>query len=315
MTLGARTVPTRTGPSRRARALVVAATESMPVAATPQRGTLQRWHGSLQALRHAAPALTTIRHIEGLLMDDVRRAKPWPPSTQATFDFRPKSVVTCLGYLRLVLRDPWSGVLQPFAVQPTDPVDVNRAANIIAAHLDLAPLRCVVAIVHLDEHLGGTVEMLRGSREVFIEISPGAARFAPTLLAVLAHELTHKRLFDRGIDRIGTDELRYETLVDAASVYLGLGKLLLNGYEYVRSSHDRMAGTIQRIRHRFGYLTVDEVAFAHAITCRIRRHPWAGWSQGLSPFACRAVRRIEEDMTIRHHLDAAPRLMPRQTYL
>ena len=76
-----------------------------------------------------------------------------------------------------------------------------------------------------------------------------------------------------------------------------------------------MTGAVQRRHHRFGYLTVGEVAFAHAMTCRTRRHLWLGWSHGLSPFACRAVRRIKEDTTLRHHLEAAPRLTPRQAYL
>lgn len=264
----------------------------------------------------ATPAPGSIGpYIRSQRLDSSEHATPRAEPTDPTSVCRAEIVVNCLAYLRRVLRDRWIGVLHPFPVQTSNPVDHIRAADVIAAHLGLVPLRCLVAVVHLDDNVGGVVKMTRGTRDVFIEVSPSAARFAPTLLAALAHEVTHKRLFDRGIERIGSDQLRYEMLVDAAAIYLGLGKLLLNGYEYARTIHDPVTGAVQRRHHRFGYLTVGEVAFAHAMTCRIRRHLWLGWSHGLSPFACRAVRRIEEDMTLRHHLDAAPRLTPRQAYL
>ena len=47
--------------------------------------------------------------------------------------------------------------------------------------------------------------------------------------AILAHELTHHFLFNKQIGYPDTDE--NERLTDLATVYLGLGKLTLNGYE------------------------------------------------------------------------------------
>ena len=49
------------------------------------------------------------------------------------------------------------------------------------------------------------------------------------ILAILAHECTHNYLFYHGIKE--SDETENEILTDIASAYLGLGHLLLSGYE------------------------------------------------------------------------------------
>jgi len=238
--------------------------------------------------------------------------QPEPRRPMGT-EFRVDTVVRCLAYLRYALTGTWSGVLEPFDVDAASAVDVVRATNHIAAHLGTTRVLYIVAVGHLDPKLGGLIELRRGATEVYIDVSTTASRFAPSLLAVLGHELCHKLMSDRGIDQQGADTHAFEVLTDVTAVYMGLGKILLNGYEF--------AGTIRGAsghvwtHQRFGYLSIDEIAFAHAMACRIRRHPWAGWSRGLSPFARRAVSRIESNMEIRHHLDAAPKLTPRPSYL
>lgn len=229
-------------------------------------------------------------------------------------EFRVDAVVRCLAYLRYAMPGPWSGVLEPFPIDASDAVDVIRAANRIAAHVGIARAHYLVAIGHLEPGLGGLIEFRRGASEVYIDVATAAGRFAPSVIAVLGHELCHKLLADHGIERQGDDTYAYEILTDVTATYMGLGKLMLNGYEFAGWIRGASEAGATRARHRFGYLSIDEVAFAHAMTCRIRRHQWAGWSRGLSPFARRSVSRIEENLAIRHHLDAAPRLAPRTSY-
>lgn len=245
----------------------------------------------------------------------------WTPRVEPAFreplgtEFRIDTVVRCLAYLRDALPGTWTGVLEPFTIDGSDAVDVVRATNRIAGHVGIRRAQYVVAIGRLEPKLGGLIELRPGASEVFIDVSVTAGRFTPSLLAVLGHELCHKLLIDHGIHQHGPDEQAYEILTDVTAVYMGLGKLLLNGYEVAGTMRDAAGGLASFAHHRFGYLTVDEVAFAHAMTCRIRRHPWAGWSRGLSPFARRCVLRIEQNLEIRHHLDAAPRLSPRTSYV
>ena len=204
--------------------------------------------------------------------------------------------------------------MEPFSVDPKDAVDVNHAVNRLAAHAGLRGLRFIVGIGHLAPEKGGLIELQTGQEEVYIDVATSAGAFGPSLLAVLSHEISHKVLFDRRIRQEDNDPLRYEILTDVTAVYLGFGKLLLNGYEYQTTRHDFAASAIEKRRVCFGYVTIDEVAFVHAMSCRMREVPASGWLRGLSPFARRAMTRVVADETVRRHLDTAPMLIPQRTY-
>ncbi|MCA1789910.1 MAG: hypothetical protein LC667_08625 [Thioalkalivibrio sp.] len=200
-------------------------------------------------------------------------------------------------------------------MNPKDAVDVNRAVNRLAAHVGLTGLRFVVGIGRLDPKHGGQIELERDRTEVFIDVSNRAAVFGPSLLGVLAHEVTHKALFDRRVLALDDDTLRYEILTDVTAAYLGFGKLLLNGYEY-RSTRPGTSINSHEYHHvRFGYLSVEEVAFAHAMACRMRGVEPQATLRGLSPFAARTAVRVFGDPSIRAHIETAPQLVPRTTYV
>jgi hypothetical protein len=85
---------------------------------------------------------------------------------------------------------------------------------------------------------------------------------------ILAHELTHHFLYARGVHLPDTDE--NEKMTDLATVYLGLGKLTLNGYEPLqwvgRSKSKEIVYTYQ-----VGYLSAEDIAqILHAVA--IFRH-------------------------------------------
>jgi hypothetical protein len=199
--------------------------------------------------------------------------------------------------------------MEPFAVNPKDAMDVNHAVNRLAAHAGLRGLLFLTAIGRLEPQHGGLIELKIGQKEVFIDVATTAGAFGPSLLAVLAHEISHKVLFDRRIRQEGDDLLRYEILTDVTAVYIGFGKLLLNGYEYAATKND-----VER-RVRFGYVSVEEVAFLHAMACRMREVPASSWLRGLSPFARRTMSIVTGDVKVRRHLDTAPMLVPQRTYL
>ena len=205
--------------------------------------------------------------------------------------------------------------MEPFPVDPKDPIAVNDAVKRLAAHAGLHGLRFIVGIGNDGTDAGGRSEFSSGQEEVFIEISKAASVFGPSLLAVLAHEVCHKVLFDRLIHQQGNDARRYEVLTDMTAVYLGFGKLLLNGYEYA-TTRRRSAGAERHARNvRFGHLSLDEVAFAHAMACSMRELRSPDWYLGLSPHARRTMSRVVHDDDVRRILATAPTLRPQKSYL
>jgi hypothetical protein len=228
---------------------------------------------------------------------------------------RLRFLVRCLGFLRQVLDDVWVGVLEPFPVHPLDADDVGRAVVRMAGHVGLQGLRFDVSFGRLEPGTGAEIALQRGQARVPIRVSGAAASFPPTLLALLAHELCHKVLFDRGIVLEGTDLASYEVLTEVTAVFLGMGKLLLNGYEFVVTERDWDRLLEVRHQHRFGYVTVDEVAFMHAMLCRLRAVPEVDARHGLSRFALAALARVASDPAIRVHLARAQRIAPRASYV
>ena len=85
--------------------------------------------------------------------------------------------------------------------------------------------------------------------------------------AILAHELTHYFLFNKGINI--SDEIENERFTDLATVYLGLGKLTLNGYDPITWKISRPKGEIT-YTYRVGYLSTDEIAIINYIICKFR---------------------------------------------
>ena len=244
-----------------------------------------------------------------------------PPEAPAA-DTMPKPVsvrtgllLGCLAFLRYELGTDWAGVMEPFSVDPKDPIAVNDALKRLAAHGGLRGLRFIVGIRYDGPERGGSIELRTGQAEVFMEVSTAASAFGPSLLAVLAHQVSHKVLFDRLIHQQGDDEERYEILVDVAAVYLGFGKLLLNGYEY--KSRRRGADATARVNQhvQLGHISVEEVAFVHAMACYLRELRSLDWYPALSPFARRTMARVINDAEIRRLLDAAPLLAPQKSYL
>jgi hypothetical protein len=140
----------------------------------------------------------------------------------------------------------------------------------------------IVAAARQQDGVGGHIELASGQTEAFIELSPGVAGNPDAVLAALAHEVTHKFLHARNVS-LGPTELHHfenEILTDVASVYLGFGCLLLNGYETSAA--------------RLGYLTRDQLAAVHVLVNFMRRMPPGQGNQGLNTDALAAVRRASE---------------------
>lgn len=88
--------------------------------------------------------------------------------------------------------------------------------------------------------------------------------------AILAHELTHHFLANKGIGY--PDEAENERLTDFATVFLGLGKLTLNGYEPIQWSIARTDKTVT-YTYQVGYLSARDIADVMCRVCAFRSIP------------------------------------------
>jgi hypothetical protein len=88
--------------------------------------------------------------------------------------------------------------------------------------------------------------------------------------AILAHELTHHFLFNKDIGYPDVNE--NERFTDFATVYLGLGKLTLNGYEHISWTIGQGENKRKYI-YKIGYLSQKDMAAIMKKICIFRKIP------------------------------------------
>lgn len=184
-------------------------------------------------------------------------------------------------------------LFEPFPLNPSDPIAIQDAAKKIAEFIGLHNLTFVVGIAKQKEKVGGHVELQYGGKEVFIEISENIAKFDVAVLATLAHEITHKYLHINNIS-VGTGSIREyenEVLTDITAVFLGLGKLMLNGCEIENVRLEaRTDGTYVTEQLKSGYLDCEQLAFVYRMVCAMRRISDQEMVSSLSTEALSAIR-------------------------
>lgn len=173
-------------------------------------------------------------------------------------------------------------IFKPFYLDARDIVAIQNAAKKIAKFIGLQDLTFIVGTAKQEEKVGGHVELEYGQKQVFVEIADNTAKFGDAVLATLAHEITHKYLQINGFLG-GTDPIRKyenEVLTDIATVFLGLGKLMLNGCE-IKTTTEQL---------KSGYLDQKQLAFVYRVLCAMRGISSEEMMSGLSREAVRAVR-------------------------
>lgn len=115
-----------------------------------------------------------------------------------------------------------------------DVIAIQKAAKIIAQHADLSDLTFIVSATTQPPSTAGHIELRYGEPDVFVEVSRDICPFKDSVLATLCHEVSHKFLHVNGISH-GTTQEEQEVLTDVTSVFLGMGKVMLNGCECQRS--------------------------------------------------------------------------------
>jgi len=173
-------------------------------------------------------------------------------------------------------------------------VSIENAGRIIADHVGLTTLTFVIAVTSQDPSTAGHIELRYDSPDVFVEISQDICGYKDAVLATLCHEICHKFLHARGI-RHGTVQVEQEFLTDVAAVYLGMGKIMLNGCECQSVRTETVGGrqTTTTRTLRVGYISRECFAFVYRLVCEMRQIPLEHFLSGLSPAASEAVAACE----------------------
>lgn len=91
---------------------------------------------------------------------------------------------------------------------------------------------------------GGDFSLV-GNMNICIRVADRFKNNRPALLATLAHEVCHAVMFYHGIAQNDRDENEYCT--DLCTIYMGFGRLIINGYNTCRDG----------VNHQLGYLKFD----------------------------------------------------------
>lgn len=139
-----------------------------------------------------------------------------------------------------------------------DIVEIHKISKLLSNHIGYDDLIFTIVFKEFDSDTAGNVT-LDYKEDVLIHISKSLWGFPDSILATLSHEISHKYI---QLNRL-TFSLTYENEVftDLTSVYLGFGKLMLNGVEVIQKNS--FGNTQRTITKKVGYLTREQLAFIY----------------------------------------------------
>jgi len=181
-------------------------------------------------------------------------------------------------------------ILSPILPLSIDSLSVQTAAKQISEFIGLRGLTFVVSFAKQKEGVGGHISLEESSKDVFIEVASEAMQFPEAVMATLCHEVCHKWLQVNNLENPIKSE--NEVLTDITAVFLGLGKIMLNGCKCVDFRYETLPNrerTITTTRES-GYLSRDQLAFTYGLVCAMRNIPASEYMQGLYLEAEQAVR-------------------------
>jgi hypothetical protein len=185
--------------------------------------------------------------------------------------------------------------LQPFSLSLVlrDPLALNDTARKIVDFVGIKDLVIIAPTVHKEDR-AGHIDLGDTRAAVFIEIADDLLDFPLCVLATLAHEVSHRYLQVHGISCGTGPEFHYhnEILTDVTAVFLGLGKLMLNGCHEERAHQERKNGHVQTVTQvrTVGYLEPEQFTFVYLLVCAMRNIPPEEYESGLLPLAIGRVR-------------------------
>jgi len=186
-------------------------------------------------------------------------------------------------------------ILDPFPLHSKDIIGIQNAGKIIANFIGLSDYIFVISINKLEKNTGGHIGLEYGKKQVFIEISEEILKFKDAILAILAHEITHEYLYINNISF--SNKYENEVLTDIAAIFLGFGKLILNGSENEDIWKNYYFGGSTTITDKLGigYLDRSKVAFVYLLVCNMRNISEKEYMSNLSNKSSQLLKESKRD--------------------
>ena len=174
-----------------------------------------------------------------------------------------------------------------------DEIQIQKEASKMLKFVGLDNYIACLRYTDTQENTGGNIE-LDNSTNVFIEISKSLKGQNERVLAVMAHEICHKVLYVHKLyyPNVTTEN---EVLTDLATVYVGFGKLSLNGCyrEYTSNKTEYKDGKEVNIntthKETIGYLSLPQFAKAYNMVCKLGNYSKTDMLSSLNKHALGAV--------------------------
>jgi len=142
-------------------------------------------------------------------------------------------------------------------------IGIQKIAKILSQHIGYDKLIFTVSFQEVySNNTAGNI-LLDESEDVLIHLSRDLDKYPDSILATLSHEISHKYIhFNR---LTFNNSYENEVFTDLTAVFLGFGKLMLNGVEItkkticenVENTYTKKVGYLNREQLAFIYLTVN----------------------------------------------------------
>jgi len=161
-------------------------------------------------------------------------------------------------------------VMPPIIAHSHNHLSIQDLAKEIAKFIGLHGFTFIVSIAKQKEKVGGQIDLSTGGTDVFITIDPDFMNSSDALAAVVCHEVCHKWLQVKQIKL--PIEMENEILTDITTVFLGLGKIMLNGCKTTNIRHEPIENGTRTITNTTtcGYLDRSQFAFIYRLVCNMR---------------------------------------------
>ena len=209
-----------------------------------------------------------------------------------------KQILEHLEMIDSHLHMPYSEFFLP---KPIDRMSIDEIARLMVQHVGLYGYEPVIEYDRLETGVAGYVELNNNlDKKIHITLSDDLSIAKEARIYSLAHEICHKLLFTHNCYFPYMGDYN-ETLTDITTIYVGFGKLTLNGCLVIAPTHTRETG----------YLDLEQYAMAYRLVCHVNHISQVDYEAGLDAEALPVMQSNDRIETLESQLAELPELLHR----